>query len=139
MVVALEAIEPNWVALIFFAGVWTVGCAGLFYLIGILPIGAAPAEVRRGAGSVLVVLNVALVSVLVVAALLFGLAELRWTSLVIAGGMVFLFAPFIIQDLPARLKDNKLGLSLLLVLTVSALVLLYLVGAVSSVRAILVE
>ncbi len=134
----MEAIEPNWMSLIVFAGVWAVGCICAFYLIGIMPLAAAPVEVRSGLGPMLVFANVALVALLVVASFLFALAELRLTSLIVAGGMVFLFSPFIVQDLPQALKDNKLGLALMLMLTVSALAALYLAGAVSRVRAILV-
>lgn len=132
----MDAIEPNWIELIVFAAVWAIGCAGLFYLIGILPLSAAPAEVRRGAGPMLVMTNVGLVGALLLFALLFAFAELRWTSLVVAGGMVFLFSPFIIQDLPEKLKDNKAGLSLVLILTVAGLLLLYFSGGVASVQSI---
>ncbi|RIA47664.1 hypothetical protein [Dichotomicrobium thermohalophilum] len=134
MAFVVDAIEPNWTALIVFAAVWGVGCAGLFYLIGILPLSAAPAEVRRGAGPMLVLTSVGLVGALLVFSLLFAFAELRWTSLVVAGGMVFLFSPFVIQDLPEKLKDNKAGLSIVLVLTLAGLFLLYFVDGVASVR-----
>lgn len=136
MAFVVNAIEPNWIALIVFAAVWAVGCAGLFYLIGILPLSAAPAEVRRGAGPVLVVTNVGLVGALLLLSLLFAFAELRWTSLVVAGGMVFLFSPFVIQDLPKSLKDSKIGLSIVLVLTVAGLVLLYYAGGLASARSV---
>jgi len=124
----VNAIEPNWMSLIAFAAAWAVGCTGLFYLIGILPMRAAPAEVRRGAGPMLVL----------VFSLLFAFSELRWTSLVVAGGLVFLFSPFVVQDIPDALKDNKIGLSLVLVLTVAGLLLLFLIDGMSSVRSMLV-
>jgi hypothetical protein len=136
MAFVVDAIEPNWIALIVFAAVWAVGCAGLFYLIGILPLSAAPAEVRRGAGPALVVTNVGLVGALLLLSLLFAFAELRWTSLVVAGGMVFLFSPFVIQDLPKGLKDSKIGLSIVLVLTVAGLFLLYYAGGLASVQSV---
>jgi len=133
----VEAIEPNWMSLIVFAGAWAVSCVGAFYLIGIMPLAAAPGEVQRGFGPVLVFANVALVTVLVVATLVFAIAELRWTSLVVAGGMVFLFSPFIVQDLPSALKDNKLGLVIVLALTVGGLALLYMAGLIPIVRDII--
>lgn len=135
----MDAIEPNWGALIVFAAVWAVSCIGLFYMIGTLPLTAAPDAVRRGAGPLLVALNVAFLAVLLVSAFLFALAELRWTSLIIAGGMVFLFSPFVVQDLPGRLKDNQLGLVLVLALTVAALAALYFAGAVPSVRGLVMS
>jgi len=133
MAVVVDAIEPNLIALVVFVAAWAVGCAGLFYLIGILPLKAAPAAVRRGAGPMLVITNVGLVGLLLVFSLLFAFAELRWTSLVVAGGMVFLFSPFIIQDLPEGLKDNKTGLSLVMLLTVVGLLVLYFSDGVASV------
>lgn len=99
---------------------------------------AAPAEVRRGAGPMLVLTNVGLVGALLVFSLLFAFAELRWTSLVVAGGLVFLFSPFVVQDIPDALKDNKIGLALVLVLTVAGLLLLFLIDGMSSVRSMLV-
>jgi len=130
----LEAIEPNWMSLIVFAGAWAVSCIGAFYLIGIMPLAAAPGEVRHGLGPVLVFANVALVALLLVASLVFAIAELRWTSLIVAGGMVFLFSPFVVQDLPSALKDNKLGLMIVLALTVGGLALLYAAGLIPIVR-----
>ncbi len=106
----------------------------MFYLIGTLPIAAAPETVQRGIGPALVIVNTILLAALVVSAFLFAVAELRVSSLIVAAGMVFLFAPFVVQDLPSWLKDNKLGLVLMLSLTISALATLYFAGAISSVR-----
>ena len=121
-------------SLIVFVAVWAVSCVGMFYLIGTLPIAAAPEAVRRGIGPVLVILNTILLAALIISAFLFAVAELRISSLIVAAGMVFLFAPFVVQDLPLWLKDNKLGLIIMLSLTVAALATLYFAGAVSSVR-----
>ncbi len=130
----MEAIEPNWMSLIVFVGAWAVSCIGAFYLIGIMPLAAAPGQVQRGLGPVLVFANVALIALLLVASLVFAMAELRWTSLIVAGGMVFLFSPFVVQDLPSALKDNKLGLAILLALTAGGLALLYMAGLIPIVR-----
>jgi len=53
--------------------------------------------------------------------------------------MVFLFSPFVVQDLPRRLKDNQLGLVMVLALTVAALAGLYFAGAVPSVRGLVMS
>ena len=37
---------------------------------------------------------------------------LRWTTSVVLGGFVFLFAPFLAQDLPASIKETRGGLAL---------------------------
>ncbi len=131
---AVDAIEPNWMSLIVFAAVWAVACIGAFYLIGIMPLAAAPGNLRRGLGPVMVLANVALVALLAVASLAFAIAQLRWTSLVVAGGMVFLFSPFVVQDLPPWLKDNRLGLALVMVLALGGLALLFLAGLIPIVR-----
>jgi hypothetical protein len=134
----VEAIEPNWVSLIVFAAAWGVACVGAFYLVGIMPLAAAPGAVQRGAGPLLVMVTCVLVVVLVASALVFAISELRWSSLVIAGGMVFLFAPFIVQDLPPALKDNKLGLVLVMVLSLGGLALLYASGLVPIMKGFIV-
>lgn len=137
MALVMDAVEPNWISLIIFASVWAVGCAGFFYLIGILPLSAAPADVRSGSGLALVLANAGLVGVLLLFSFLFALAELRWTSLVIAGGMVFLFSPFAVQDLPDRLKDNQTGLAIMIAFAIAALLGLYFAGGLESVRSML--
>ncbi len=130
----MDAIEPNWVSLLVFAAAWGMGCVGTFYLVGVMPLAAAPREVQRGLGPILVIATAALVALLVVAALMFAIAELRWTSLVIAGGMVFLFSPFVVQDLTPALKNSKLGLAIVLALTIGAITLLYMAGLIQVVR-----
>lgn len=129
----MDAIEPNWVALLVFVGAWGVACISGFFVSGSLPLSEAPAAMRAGSGPFLVSLNVGLLAALTVATLLFGLAELRWTSLIIAVGMVFLFAPFAVQDLPPLLKDTRLGMAATLLLVVAAFVGLYLFGALHTV------
>lgn len=130
----MEAVEPNWMSLIVFAAAWGVGCVGVFYLVGLMPLSAAPGEVQRGIGPTLVLANVAFVALLVVSTLVFAIAELRWTSLVVAGGMVFLFSPFVVQDLPEVLKNNKLGLVIVLALTVAGIALLHVAGLTQIIR-----
>lgn len=122
----LAAIEPNWQALLVFLAAWLVGCVGLIYLSGSLPLKAAPQAVRDGAGPILVWTNLLALIILAILCLSFAISHLRWTSLIVGGGFVFLFAPFIVQDLPARLKDTKAGLSLLLGCLLAAVALVYL-------------
>lgn len=129
----MDAIEPNWVALLVFIGAWGVACISGFFVSGSLPLSEAPADIRSGGGPLMLLLNVGLLAVLTVATLLFGIAELRWTSLVIAIGMIFLFAPFAVQDLPPLLKDTRLGMAAILLLVVAAFVGLYLFGALHTV------
>ena len=112
----MSSIEPNWQALLIFIGCWTVVCSGWIYIGGALPLSAAPAAVRRGMGIPLVILNAVGLAALTGIALIFATQELRWTSIVVGAGFVFLFSPFVVQDLPTIVKDNQLGLILLLIL-----------------------
>ena len=117
----MSAIEPNWQAWLIFVGCWTVACSGWIYISGSLPLNVAPAAVRRGIGVPLVILNALGLVALTVLAMLFAIYELRWTSIIVGAGMVLLFSPFVVQDLPSALKDNQLGLALLLILLVGTI------------------
>ena len=126
----MSAIEPNWVELIVFSLTWFLVCVGFFFISGSLPVSAAPAAVRSGAGPMLIWANLALLIGLFVGVIGFGLVALRWTSLVVAGGFIFLFSPFVVQDLPARIRDTQVGLVLVLLVNGLALAALYASGAV---------
>ena len=117
----MSAVEPNWIALIIFLACWGVVCSGWIYVSGSFPLSAAPTEIRRGIGLSLLVATTGSLVVLTVAALVYGIGQLRWTSLVVGSGVVFLFAPFVVQDLPRRLKDSRAGLALVLVLSCLAI------------------
>lgn len=121
----MAAIEPNWQALLVFLIAWLAGCVGFFFLSGNLPVRAAPQTVQAGLGPVLVWVNLAALIGLVVLTLGFAIMQLRWTSLIVGGGFVFLFAPFIVQDLPRGLKDTQQGLVALLGCLLAAAGLVY--------------
>ena len=89
------------------------------------PLRAAPA--RR---SVLLVLgNTALWLVLLAGTLVFAWAELRWTSLVVVAGILFLFIPELFQAIPGRFRDGREGLALAGLVLIAALGVLFCVGA----------
>jgi len=119
----LSEIDVNWSALFVFVPAWFIGCVGMIYLSGNLPLQSAPKEVQAEFGPVLVWINVLVLIALVGAALAYAIAELEWTTIVVAGGFVFLFSPFVVQDLPDRMRDTQLGLSVLLCLSAAALAL----------------
>ncbi|MFT5507261.1 MAG: hypothetical protein ACI89J_000325 [Hyphomicrobiaceae bacterium] len=121
----MAAIEPNWQALLVFLVAWLAGCIGLIYLSGNLPLKAAPETARVGFGPALIWTNLAVLVVLTVLSLGFAVSQLRWTSLIVGGGGVFLFAPFIVQDLPRSLKDTQVGLAVLLGCLLAAVMLVY--------------
>ncbi len=121
----LAAIEPNWPALLVFLAAWLTGCVGFFFLSGNLPVRAAPQSVQLGFGPLLVWLNLAVLVGLIGLTVAFAVMQLRWTSLVVGGGFAFLFAPFIVQDLPRDWKDTQRGLVALLVCLLVAAALVY--------------
>lgn len=110
------------------AGTWLVGCAGLLFVFGHLPLSAAPEAVRRGAGPVLVVAGLAVMAAVALSTVMLAADALRWTTSVVLGGFVFLFAPFAVQDLPASIKDSQRGLALVVVAGVGVLAALYAVA-----------
>jgi hypothetical protein len=133
----VDAIEPNVQALALFAFAWLVCCAGAFQLAGHLPLSEVPAEVRSRGGTLLIILDAALLLVLLAITLIFSHHELRWPFAIVAGGMIFLFSPFAIQDLPDGLKNGKKGLAVLLLLLVGSIALLLESGAGRSIASVL--
>ena len=129
----MSAIEPNWVELIVFSLTWFLVCVGFFFVSGSLPLRAAPAAVQVGAGPALIWLNLALLIGLCIGVVAFGIVALRWSSLVVAGGFIFLFSPFVVQDMPARIRDTQFGLLLVLIVNGLAIAGLYATGAVTRV------
>ncbi len=132
----VEVFEPNIPALLIFAAAWAVFCVGALHVAGMLPLSGAPDAVRSFGGVALVSVNVALLAGLLILTLAHSYAQLRWTSAVVVGGAIFLFAPFVVQDLPEKLKDGKAGLALLLILLIGALALLLLGGSMSGLGAL---
>ena len=134
----METIEPNGPALIVFACAWTMCCVGLFYLSGALPLRAAPEALRRHAGPALVIANVMLFVVLTIATVLYGLSELRVSSVIVVSGLIFLFAPLLVQELPKPLKDTQLGLMIMMVLGSGSVALMSAFGGLAAARQLII-
>ncbi len=117
----MHAIEPNFGGLAIFSGLWLVCCAGFFLLSEMLPLSAAPASLQTSSGWLLIAVDTALLLGLLVLTIVFGYSQVRWSSMIVAGGAIFLFAPFMIQGLPETLKSGKAGLAMLLFLILIAL------------------
>src|SRR3954447_3816506 len=98
---------------------WTVICLAFLTLAGMVPLRSRPQAACGGAGLVLVVGNFVLLVLLAGAAVIYAAVTIRWSSVVIAGGLVILFAPAIFQGWPKR--DSRPGLSLLIFVQVCAL------------------
>ena len=109
----MASIEPNLVPLLWFALCCTVACVALLVLAGAFPLASRPDLAESPGGTALAVGNALLLAVLVAGTAWFGFSHLRWTSLVIAGGSTFLFAPGLFHLWPERWRDGRAGLALL--------------------------
>lgn len=124
----MSTIEPNWPSLLWFCLFWGAACLAFLVVAGMLPLRSRPEGLRSSGGAALVVWNAVLLAVLVAGAALYGYTELRWTTVVVAGGLIFLFAPALFQAWPAAHRDARTGLALLLAVQAAVLGLLYAVG-----------
>jgi hypothetical protein len=120
----LREIEPNGVALGLFAATFAAGCLSFFTLAGMFPARARPLPVAGHIGNMLVLLNIALLAVLLGGVALFAHETLRWTSVVVAGGLIFLFVPSIFEVIPNEWRDSRGGLLVLGALQLASLALL---------------
>ena len=109
----MASIEPNLLPLLWFALCCTVACVAFLVLAGAFPLASRPDLAGSPAGTALAVGDALLLAVLAAGTAWFGFSHLRWTSLVIAGGSVFLFAPGLFQLWPERWRDGRAGLALL--------------------------
>lgn len=117
----MTAIEPNWIALLWFALFATV-CAMAFLVVsGMFPLASRPEQAKSGAATALVVGNVMLLIALLAGTGLYGYAELRWTSLIVVTGLVVLFAPGLFEVWPASMRDGPAGLVVLVGIQLCAL------------------
>src|SRR3984957_15849619 len=107
------AIEPSGVALALFIATFAAGCLSFFTLAGMFPASARPVLVADHLGNLLVLANLALLLVLLGGVALLAHETLRWTSVVVAGGLIFLFVPSIFEIIPNHWRDSRGGLTLL--------------------------
>lgn len=101
----MATIEPNWLSVIWFAMFASVGGIAFLVVAGMFPLGSRPDEAKSATITLLVLGNVALLAVLLVATGFYGYAQLRWTTLVVISGLIFLFAPALIEEWPWRLRS----------------------------------
>src|SRR5579872_196688 len=120
----MQAIEPNALALLLFAAAFAASCLSFFVLVGMFPARARPLPVAGPLGSLLVLVNLALLVALLGGIALFAHETLRWTSIVVAGGLIFLFVPSVFEIIPNRWRDSHAGLVFLGGLQLGALALL---------------
>lgn len=106
----MDAIEPNWVSLLWFAGFATVGTVAFLMVSGMFPLRSRPDTAKSNAAAVLVFGNAVLLVALLAGTGLFGYAELKWSTLVVVTGLVVLFAPGLFEVWSAPLRDGPAGL-----------------------------
>src|SRR5579871_1538348 len=120
----LREIEPNGLALALFAATFAASCLSFFTLTGMFPARARPLPVAGHIGNLLVLLNLVLLAVLLGGVMLYAHETLRWTSVIVAGGLIFLFVPSVFQIIPNDWRDSRGGLLALGALQLVSLALL---------------
>jgi hypothetical protein len=125
---AVTSVEPNLVPLLWFALCCTVACVAFLVLAGAFPLASRPDLAGSPAGTALAIGDAILLVVLVAGTAWFGWSHLRWTSLVIAGGSVALFAPGLFHLWPERWRDGRAGLALLFCMLGGSIAALRVVG-----------
>ena len=127
----MDAIEPHWVASLWFAALAT-GCAlAVLILAGMFPLRARPDAARSSLALLLVAGNAVLLILLVTGTGFYGYTELRWTTLIVVAGLVVLFAPGLFEALPDRLRDGRIGLVVLAGVQALGLAVLAQIGGLS--------
>jgi hypothetical protein len=106
----MDAIEPHWVSLLWFASFATVGTVAFLMVSGMFPLRTRPDAARSHAATVLVFGNAVLLVALLAGTGWYGYVELKWSSLIVVTGLVVLFAPGLFEVWPAPLRDGPGGL-----------------------------
>ena len=117
----MGAIEPNWIALLWFALFATVCAIAFLVVTGMFPLASRREQVKSGAATALIAGNGLLLIALLAGTGLYGYAELRWTTLIVVTGLVVLFAPGLFEVWPSSMRDGPTGLVVLVGIQLCAL------------------
>jgi hypothetical protein len=109
----MDAIEPHWIALLWFTAFATIGMVTFLVIAGMFPLRSRPPAARSNAATMLVAGNSLLLAVLLIGTGLFGYSELRLSSLIVVSGVVVLFAPGLFEIWPSSWFDGWKGLAVL--------------------------
>jgi len=120
----MEAIEPHWISLLWFAALATVCAVAFLIVVGMFPLRSRPDSAKSTSAAMLATANALLLAALAVGTGAFGYSELRWTTLIVVGGLVVLFAPGLFEIWPSSLRDGSTGLVVLTCIQLSALAIL---------------
>jgi hypothetical protein len=127
----MQAIEPNWASLLWFAAFATIGAVAFLVVAGMFPLGSRPNSERSSAATLLIAGNGVLMAALLVGTGFYGYAELRWSTLIVVTGLVVLFAPGLFEAWPSPLRDGRRGLLVLVGVQILALAALAKVAGAS--------
>jgi predicted permease len=109
----MDAIEPNWISLLWFAAFATICSVAFLVMAGMFPLRTRPDSVKSNSAMLLIVGNVILLAALLLGTGLYGYAELRWTTLIVVVGLIVLFTPGLFETFPSSLRDGRTGLIVL--------------------------
>jgi hypothetical protein len=125
----MDAIEPHWIPLLWFAGFATICMVAFLIVAGMFPLRSRPDSARSSTAILLIAGNAALLAALLAGTGFYGYAELRWSTLVVVAGLVVLFAPGLFEVWPTSLRDGSTGLIVLVGIQVLALAALAKIGS----------
>lgn len=120
----MVSIEPNWTGLAIFTVLWSASCIAFLCIVGMLPLGSRPETTQGPIGSSLVLCNLVMLLLLSAGTIAYAYVTIPWSSAVVSGGLIFLFAPALFQVWPNSWRDSFAGLSVLAVGQAFALALL---------------
>jgi len=124
----MDAIEPNWLSLIWFALFASVGGVALLVVAGMFPLRSRPDVATSKIATLLVLGNAILMIALLTGTGLYGYSELRWTTLIVVSGLIFLFAPAVIEEWHWPLRNAKIEMLVLVGIQILTLAVLAKVG-----------
>ena len=117
----MDAIEPHWISLLWFAAFATVCILSFLVIAGMFPLRSRPESLKSKAGLVLVAGNAVLLAALSIGTAIFGYSELRWSTLIVVAGLVVLFSPGLFEIWPSSFRDGSKGLVTLIAIQLLAL------------------
>jgi hypothetical protein len=120
----MDAIEPNWIASLWFAAFATICTVAFLIVSGMFPLGSRENPEKSSATTLLTIGNAILLAALLLGTGLYGYAELRWSTLIVVTGLVVLFAPGLFEAWPSSLRDGRTGLMLLVGVQILAIAVL---------------
>jgi len=127
----MDAIEPNWISLLWFAAFATVCTVAFLVVAGMFPLRSRPESVRSSAATLLVVGNAILLAALLTGTGLYGYTELRWSTLIVVAGLVVLFAPALFEVWPSSFRAGRTALIVLVGVQILALTTLAKIAGMS--------